>query len=314
MNLKKIAGSLALCVVAFGTLAACGNGGNGAEPANNEPANNVNANAPEADAGADVELGEVAVITREDGSGTRGAFTEIVGLLEDQNGQEVDTTTADAAVQNSTNNVMTTVAGNPAAVGYISLGSLNDTVKAVKVEGAEASAETVTDGSYPVARPFLLVTKGAPEAGSVAEDFLKFVASKEAQDIAAEEGYVPQEGGEYTPADVSGQLAIAGSTSVTPLMEKVAEAYKAHNPNADIQIQSNGSTAGITAAIEGTAQIGMASRELKAEEEAEGLEQYILALDGIAVIVNTENPIEDLTLDQIKNLFNGTTTDWAEVQ
>lgn len=313
-NLKKFRLVAGVSVLTL-ALVACGGGENA--PANNTAAPANNAAATENAAGAkDVaELGDIAVISREDGSGTRGAFTEITGLLEkDASGNEIDNTSEDADIQNSTNGVMTTVAGNEAAIGYISLGSLNDTVKPLKVEGVEPTAETIISGEYKIARPFLLVTKGEAAEGSIEADFLKFAASKAGQDIVEAEGYVKVAGEEeYTPANLEGTITVAGSTSVTPVMEKLAEEYSKLNPNAKIEIQSNGSSAGITAATDGTAQIGMSSRELKDEEKAAGLSEFVLAKDGIAVIVNTVNPTEDITMDQVKTVFNGEITAWADL-
>lgn len=303
--------ALSLALVACGGNEAANNGGENA--ANNTEANAGNNVATE-EAADPSELGAIAVVSREDGSGTRGAFVEIVGILEeDENGEEIDMTTQEADIQNSTNGVMTTVAGNPSAIGYISLGSLNDTVKALSIDGVEPTAETIIAGDYAIARPFLLVTKGAPAEGSIEEDFLKFAHSKEGQDLAEQEGYVRVAGEEeYEAAGLSGSITVAGSTSVTPLVEVLVEAYTAHNPDVTIEIQSTGSSAGIQAATEGTAQIGMSSRNLKDEEKGE-LEELVLAQDGIAVIVNTENPLADMSLENVKNIFLGEMADWSEL-
>ncbi len=306
-NVKKLGVVLGLSLVVFGLVGCSGNSGNNA-PANNIA--NTAANA-EADAGDKdlAKLGEISVISREDGSGTRGAFVEILGLMED----DVDNTTPEAIIQNSTNGVMTTVSTDPSAIGYSSLGSLNDTVKTLKVDGVEASAEDIINGTYAISRPFLLVTKGTPAEGSLEADFLKFAHSTQCQQIAEDEGYIKVEGAEeYQPADLSGSITVAGSTSVTPLMEKLAEEYKNLNPNANIEIQSTGSSAGIASTIDGSAQIGMSSRELKDEEKGE-LEELVLAKDGIAIIVNKENPLEDITKDQIKDIFGGKILDWEEL-
>lgn len=300
---------VATCVVA---LTACGgnkpaeNSANGTETKNSAEANGNNA------ATASAVEGAINVITREDGSGTRGAFTEIVGLVEkDASGNETDTTSTEAAVQNSTDAVMTATANDEASVGYISLGSLNDTVKAVTIEGVEATPENITNGTYKIARPFNIVYKDGVTPG--VQDFLTFIASEEGQKIAEEEGYVPNKDVKpYSATDNSESITIAGSTSVTPLMEKLVEAYKAHNPNFNADIQATGSSAGIQSAIDGTAQLGMASRELKDEEKSQ-LKVEVIAMDGIAVIVNKANAVADLTIDQVKNIFNGTTKDWAEV-
>ena len=317
MKMKNVKLAIGASLLAL-TLVACSggdkaNGGN--DQAKNNKANTENtANASkEGESGDLAKLGQIAVISREDGSGTRGAFTEITGLVEKNGDQEVDNTTASATVQNSTNGVMTTVAGNPSAIGYISLGSLNDTVKALTLEGVEATPENILSGEYKLARPFLLVTKGEPKEGSLEADFIKFALSKDGQAIAEQEGYVKNEKAEdYKPGNVSGEITVAGSTSVTPLMEKLVEAYKKVNSGANIQIQSNGSSAGITAAAEGTAQIGMSSRELK-DEEKTNVQGIVLAQDGIAVIVNKENPAKDITMEQIKNIFNGSMAAWGDL-
>ena len=255
---------------------------------------------------ANAEDYDFTVVSREDGSGTRGAFIEIVGLEEKNDaGEKEDKTTVDAVVQNSTNGVMTSVAQDPSAIGYISLGSLNDTVKAVKVEGAEATEENIVSGDYKISRPFNLAYK---EEGldEISEDFLKFALSKQAQDIVVEEGYVPlKDSEEYTAAEgLSGSITVAGSTSVTPLMEKFIEAYQELNPEVRIELQSNGSSAGIEAVIDGAAHIAMASRELK-DEEKEQLTPEVIATDGIAVIVNKDSKVEDLTVEQLKQIFAG---------
>lgn len=315
-NFKKIrlVAGVSLLTLA---LVACGGGDDASKnnTAGNTTTNNTAATEETTAAGDVAELGDIAVVSREEGSGTRGAFTEITGLFEkDASGNETDNTSEDADIQNSTNGVMTTVAGNESAIGYISLGSLNDTVKPLKVEGVEPTAETIVSGEYKIARPFLLVTKGEPAEGSIEADFLKFAASKAGQDIVESEGYVKVAGEEeYTAANTEGNITVAGSTSVTPVMEKLAEEYSKLNPNAKIEIQSNGSSAGITAAIDGTAQIGMSSRELKEEEVAAGVSEFVLAKDGIAVIVNTANSLEDITMDQVKTVFSGETTAWADL-
>lgn len=323
MKMKNVKLAVGASMLAL-TLVACGGSGNtenggGNAAANNAAATNNAAAENTANAGNEdnakglEELGQIAVISREDGSGTRGAFTEIAGLIEKNGDQEIDMTSQGAAIQNSTNGVMTTVAGNPSAVGYVSLGSLNDTVKALKLEGVEPTAENIISGDYKLARPFLLVTKGEPAEGSVEADLMKFVLSKQGQEIVEAEGYVPvQDVEEYTPSDVSGEITVAGSTSVTPVMEKLVEAYKELNPNANVQIQSNGSSAGITAASEGTAQIGMSSRELKDEEKGD-VQGTVLAQDGIAVVVNKENPLDDITMEQIQSVFKGETPEWTEL-
>jgi len=256
----------------------------------------------------------INVITREDGSGTRGAFTEIVGILEGgENGEINDRTYVEAIVQNSTDAVMTSVTGDEYSIGYISLGSLNENVKAVKIDGVEATAENVQNKSYKISRPFNIAYKG--DLNPLAEDFINFILSTEGQDIVVNAGYV-QVGTDLTNyergKELEGALVIAGSTSVTPVMEELVQAYKEIYPKVTIEIQSTGSSAGMQAAIEGTADIGMASRELKESELAE-LTAQAIAMDGIAVIVNNNNPVEDLSLEQIKSIYVGEITEWNEV-
>ena len=261
---------------------------------------------------ASAEDYDFSVVSREDGSGTRGAFIELVGLEEEVDGEKEDMTTQEAIVQNSTNGVMQTVSQDSAAIGYISLGSLNDTVKAVKIEGVEATEENIVNGSYKISRPFNLAFKEA-EINDLAKDFLKFCLSEQAQAISLEEGYVPlQETEKYEAGKVSGTLTVAGSTSVTPLMEKMAEKYKELNPDATIEIQSTGSSAGIEAVIDGAADIAMASRELK-DEEKEKLAVEVIATDGIAVVVNKESKVEDLTMDELKQIFKGELKNTSEL-
>ncbi len=262
---------------------------------------------------ASAEDYDFTVVSREDGSGTRGAFIEIVGLEEkDENDEKIDTTTLDAIIQNSTNGVMQTVAQDDTAIGYISLGSLNDTVKAVKVDGAEATEENIEDGSYSIARPFNLAYKEG-QLSELAQDFLDFTLSTEAQELTLEQGYVPvKETESYEAKGLSGTVTVAGSTSVTPLMEAMAEKYKELNPDANIEIQSTGSSAGIEAVTDDAAEIAMASRELK-EEEAETLTPVVIATDGIAVVVNPNSKVEDLTIEQIKEIFNGNLVNTSEL-
>ena len=252
--------------------------------------------------------GAIHVVSREDGSGTRGAFVELTGV-EDDNG---DNTTVDAEIANRTDAVLTTVAGNEAAIGYISLGSLNNTVKAVMVDGVEATVDNVKNGTYTLARPFNIATKGEPTG--VAADFINFIMSADGQAIVTEEGYITinDNAEAFTSDGSSGQIAVGGSSSVSPVMEKLIEAYKAVNPNAQIDLQTSDSTSGMTGAMDGTFAIGMASRELKDEEAAE-LTSQAIAMDGIAVIVNTANTVEDLTMDQIRGIYVGEITDWADV-
>lgn len=272
-------------------------------PAENKEASTENANQEDYD---------FTVVSREEGSGTRGAFIELVGLEEEVDGAKEDMTTQEAIVQNSTNGVMQTVSQDTEAIGYISLGSLNDTVKALKIEGVEATEENIVNGTYKISRPFNLAFKEA-EINDLAKDFLKYCLSEDAQALTLEEGYVPLKDTEkYEPAKLSGTLTVAGSTSVTPLMQKMAEKYQELNPDAKIEIQSTGSSAGIEAVIDGAADIAMASRELK-DEEKDKLAVEVIATDGIAVVVNPASKVEDLTMDQLKQIFKGELKNTSEL-
>ena len=254
--------------------------------------------------------GAISVISREEGSGTRGAFVELMGVVDENDN---DITTVNAEITNSTSVMITTVAGNPAAIGYVSLGSLSDEVKALKVDGVEATVDTVKSGDYKVARPFLLAYKDG-SLSDVAQDFLNFILSDDGQAIIGEEGYISvAEGNTYEASGMSGKIVLAGSTSVSPVMEVLADAYKALNPDVTIEIQQTGSGAGITSAIEGVCDFGMSSRELKDSEAAE-LASTQIAMDGIAVIVNNGNTLDDITSEQIKSIYLGETTDWSEIQ
>ena len=253
--------------------------------------------------------GTITVMSREDGSGTRGAFVELTGVEQD----DVDMTTVDAVITNSTAVMLTSVAGDPAAIGYVSMGSLNETVKAVSVDGNAATVEGIKDGSYTLARPFVVTTYG--EVGEIAQDLLNYIMSAEGQAIINEEGYIAiNDAAEaYTAAGVSGEITVGGSSSVTPVMEKLAEAYMALNPDVTVIVQQSDSTTGVTGTIEGTVDLGMASRALKAEEEEQGVVGTTIAMDGIAVIVNLENDTENLTTEQIMNIYTGAITDWSEL-
>lgn len=258
------------------------------------------------------DLGLISVVSREDGSGTRGAFIELMGVeVKDENGNKTDMTTVDATITNNTEVMMSTVAGDPAAIGYVSLGSLSDQVKAVKVDGAEASAENVKAGSYKVSRPFNIATKGEPTG--VAKDFINFILSADGQAVVSEDYItVDDQAAAFQTDGSTGKVVVGGSSSVYPLMEKLKEAYEAINAGAEIEVQSSDSTSGMTGTVDGTYDIGMASRELKDEESAE-LTPVVIALDGIAVIVSNENPVDELTSEQIGQIYRGEITDWSEV-
>lgn len=250
----------------------------------------------------------ITVVSREDGSGTRGAFTELMGI--DKNG--TDMTYAKAEISNSTSVVISTVAGNKNAIGYISLGSLNDSVKAVKVDNVEATVDNVKNGSYKISRPFIIATKD--EISDLAADFIKFILSDDGQAIVSEKYITIGGNGAYTASGLSGKVTLAGSTSVSPLMDELAAAYKALNPDVTIEIQQSGSGAGIQSAIEGVCDIGMSSRELKDSEKEAGLTPTVMALDGIAVIVNKDNSVDALSSEQIQSIYVGETTSWADVK
>ena len=263
-------------------------------------------------AGASME-GAIDVISREDGSGTRGAFIELFGVEQkDASGEKVDYTTDDAEITNSTEVMITSVAGDKQAIGYISLGSLNDSVKALKIDGAAATVDDIKDGTYKIARPFNIVTTG--EVSDVAQDFINFIFSEEGQKVVEDNGYISQGNqGAYTASGKSGKITVAGSSSVTPVMEKLAEAYKTQNSEVTVEVQQSDSTTGVTSALEGVCDIGMASRDLKEEETAKGAQGQVIAMDGIAVVVNNENPIDDLRSEQVKDIYVGDTTDWSDL-
>lgn len=254
----------------------------------------------------------IHVVSREDGSGTRGAFIELMGIeVKGENGTRTDMTTVEASIASKTDVMLTTIAGDQNAIGYVSLGSLNDSVKAVKIDGVEASAENIKNGTYAVARPFNIAYQG--ELQGVAKDFVAFILSAEGQAIVAD-GYIAvNDTAEHFESDLSaGKIVVAGSSSVSPVMEKLQEAYLAINDNAEIEIQTTDSSAGMTAVMDGTCDIGMASRDLK-ESEAAVLTSLAIAQDGIAVIVNTENPLDDLTKEQVKDIFTGSVTAWSAI-
>lgn len=260
---------------------------------------------------AKVSSSEIAVISREDGSGTRGAFIELTGVEQkDADGNKTDMTTVDAIVAKSTDVVMTQVSGNPGAIGYISSGAINDTVKAITVEGVEPTSENVKNGSYPIARPFKIAT--GDEVSDCTQDFIDYILSAEGQEIVASKDYTPivDNAESFTSNGSTGKIVITGSTSVAPVMEKLAEAYQGINTGVTIEIQTSDSTSGMRDALDGTCDIGMSSRELKDDETV--LNDTTIALDGIAIIVNNENTIENLTMQQICDIYTGTITSWDD--
>ena len=276
----KIAAAAAAISVLAGSLTGCGGGAGGA----------------------------ISVITREDGSGTRGAFTELCGIIDEE---KKDLTVSSAEVTNSTAVMLTTVAGNAAAIGYVSMGSLDDSVKALKIEGVEATTDNVQNNSYAISRPFNIIVKDGEALSDAAQDFYNYIMSADAASVITEEGYIAQGTETYEANGASGSVVVAGSSSVTPVMTKLKEAYASVNPDVKVDVQQSDSTTGVTSTQEGVCDIGMASRELKDSET--GVTSAVLAMDGIAVIVNKENTLEDITLDQIKQIYTGEITDWESL-
>ena len=316
MKLRKITAVLAAALLTMTAMTACSGGAassaSSETPSSESSAASAQSASSEDTTGGDM-TGEITVLSREDGSGTRGAFIELTGVEEKNDaGKKIDNTTADAEIANKTDVVLTSVAGNEKAIGYISLGALNDTVKAVKVDGAEATVDNVKAGTYKLSRPFNIATKGEPTG--VAKDFINFILSKEGQAVVTDNKYiaVDDNAAAFTSDGSSGQIAVGGSSSVSPVMEKLIEAYKAVNPNASIDLQTSDSTSGMTGTMDGTFAIGMASRELK-DDEAAQLTGAAIALDGIAVVVNPANTIDDLSMDQIKGIYVGDITDWGDL-
>ena len=298
---KKITATALFGVLAVSAFAGCGGAGSSSNGSS--------------DAGSDAAKFDasktISVVTREEGSGTRDAFTELTGVLVKDGDNKTDNTTTSAVTINSTEAVITNVKDNEAAIGYISLGSLNDTVKALKIGGVEATADNVKSGDYAVSRPFNIAYKG--ELSDVAQDFVDYIMSSDGQKIVSDNGYVTvSENAAYSGKKPSGKISVAGSSSVSPVMEKLAEAYQKVNTNAKVEIQTSDSSAGMHSAIAGTCAIGMASRHLKHDEKS-ALKDQTIAKDGIAVIVNNANTCDDLTLDQVKSIYTGETTVWSDI-
>ena len=298
---KKITATALFGVLAVSAFAGCGGAGSSSNGSS--------------DAGSDAAKFDtsktISVVTREEGSGTRDAFTELTGVLVKDGDTKTDNTRTSAVTINSTEAVITNVKDNDAAIGYISLGSLNNTVKALKVGSVEATAENVKSGDYVISRPLNIAYKG--ELSEVAQDFVDYILSSDGQAVVSGEGYVAvTENEAYNGKKPEGKISVAGSSSVSPVMEKLAEAYQKVNTNAKVEIQTSDSSAGMQAAMEGTCDIGMASRELK-DKEASELKATTIAKDGIAIIVNKANSCEDLTVDQIKSIYTGETTVWSDV-
>ena len=307
---KKVAALLITGIMAV-AMTACGSSNSGTDNSGSTDGTAKTESSADADSDWD-NTRDITVVSREDGSGTRGAFVELFGIDEEVNGEKVDMTTEDASITNSTSVMMTTVAGDENAIGYISLGSLNDTVKAVKIDGAEASAENVANDTYKVSRPFNIIT--TDKLSDAAQDFENYIMSADGQQIVEDNGYikVADDAKAYEQSDAEGNVVVAGSSSVSPVMETLAEAYQQVNTNAKVEIQTSDSSAGMQSAMGGTCDIGMASRDLK-DEEKSALKVETIAKDGIAVIVNNANTCDDLTLDQVKSIYTGETTVWSDI-
>lgn len=303
-----------LCILITGILAAgmfagCGNSADAATSGSAGTTNQA------AEATSDFNREElISVVSREDGSGTRGAFIELFGIEEkDADGNKIDHTTEEAIITNSTDVMLTTVSGDKYAIGYVSLGSLNDSVKAVFIDGTEAAVDNIKNGAYTIARPFQIATNG--KTSDAAQDFIQFILSAEGQKVISDNGYITMDDAAvaFQTTGVSGKIVIAGSSSVSPVMEKLKEAYMAINTAAEIEIQESDSTTGMTAALEGTCDIGMASRELKESEIEGGLTATQIAMDGIAVVVSNDNPTDELSKDEVKSIFTGDAATWEEL-
>ena len=311
---KNVISILLAGVMAVAMFAGCGGSDNADTGNNTESGINTEKNVSEESNAGDFDVKElISVYSREDGSGTRGAFVELFGIEQkNAEGVKVDYTTIEAIITNSTDVMMTSVAGDTYGIGYISLGSLNDTVKAVKIDGVEATIPNIKAGTYTVARPFNIATKS--EVNEVAQDFINYIMSAEGQAIVEGKGYISVAGEErFTSNQAAGKVVVGGSSSVSPVMEKLMEGYLAINTNAEIELNTSDSSTGMSQAAEGIIDIGMASREIKASELEAGLVGTTIAMDGIAVIVNHENPIDDLTAEAVKTIFMGETYEWSEV-
>lgn len=313
MKLKKFL-TLGLAAAIGITMTACSSGGESSksEGSKAESAKSDSSASSSAEGGA--SDAPIVVVSREEGSGTRGAFVELFGIEEkDAEGNKIDNTTEDAEITNSTAVMMTTVAGNKDAVGYISLGSLNDTVKALKVDGIEATAENVKSGTYKIVRPFNIATKD--EISAVAQDFIDFIMSADGQKVIEDKGYIKvSDAPAYSGSKPAGKVVVAGSSSVAPVMEALKEAYLAVNTGAEIEVQQSDSTTGMNSAIDGICDIGMASREIKDSETEKGLKGTVIAQDGIAIIVSPDSAVSEITSETVKGIYTGEIANWNEVK
>ena len=299
MKMKKFIAVLSVATMAAGLAVGCGSADSGSSDDKSSKGDWDSSN-------------DITIVSREDGSGTRGAFIELFGIEEKKDGEKVDMTTDDAQITNSTSVMLTTVAGDDYAIGYVSLGSLNDTVKALKIDGEEATEQNIKDGKYKNCRPFNIATKKGAD-NEVAKDFIAYIMSKEGQQVISDNGYIGDDSAEaYAGSKPSGKAVVGGSSSVSPVMEKLIEAYKKVNTGAEIELQTTDSTTGMTSAIDGSYDIGMASRELQ-DEEKDKLDSQVIATDGIAVIVNKNNTTDELSSDQVKTIYTGDATTWDEV-
>ena len=317
MKVKKYVALMISGMLALSVLTGCGSSSAGASAGSGSVAEaeggSVEAVNEDSSAGNFDAAKEIGVITREDGSGTRGAFIELFGIEQkDETGEKTDCTTDTAAVTNSTSVMMTTVAGDIYSIGYISLGSMNDTVKALQIDGVEATVENIKNGTYKISRPFYIAVKEG--LSDTAQDFISFIMSADGQAVIEENGYIPVSDAEaYSGKVDAGKIVVAGSSSVTPVMEKLKEAYLAKNPDVTIEIQQSDSSTGMSDTIDGTCDIGMASRELKDSETEKGLTSTVIAMDGITVIVNNDSPVNGLTSEQVKDIFMGAVVNWSDV-
>ena len=302
MKLKKFIAILSVATMTAGLAVGCGS----SSDSGSSDSSSADSKSSDWDSSNDI-----TIVSREDGSGTRGAFIELFGIEEKKDGEKVDMTTDDAQITNSTSVMLTTVAGDDYAIGYVSLGSLKDTVKALKIDGEEATEQNIKDGKYKICRPFNIATKKGAD-NEVAKDFIAYIMSKEGQQVISDNGYIGDDSAEaYAGSKPSGKAVVGGSSSVSPVMEKLIEAYKKVNTGAEIELQTTDSTTGMTSAIDGSYDIGMASRELQ-DEEKDKLDSQVIATDGIAVIVNKNNTTDELSSDQVKTIYTGDATTWDE--
>ena len=309
--MKKLILASICAAMAAVSFASCGSSGSSSSAANSS--SSASESTTESAASDFDTAHKINVCSREDGSGTRGAFIELMGIEQkDSDGNKVDMTTVDAQITNSTAVMMTTVAGDPYSIGYISLGSLDKSVKALQIDGMDATVDNIVAGTYPVARPFNIITSESTALSDVAQDFYNYILSDDGQAIVSDNGYISISSGTFVTNGAEGKITVAGSSSVSPVMEKLAEAYQTVNTGAKVEIQTSDSTTGVTAASEGSCDIGMASRDLKDTET--GVTATEIAKDGIAVIVNLDNPLDGLTTDQVMKIYTGEQTDWSGLE